>query len=200
MGIAGFYAPRYISDGKVPCMVGGEHLTTLGAFRAVYEKKPDVCVLHFDAHTDLREDYLGEKLSHATVMRRIWEIVGDGRIYQFGIRSGERAEFEWAKKHTNLHPFDCNGLEDAIAELQGKPVYFSLDLDILDTSVLPGTGTPEPGGITFKELLDAVLKLKALKIVGLDVCELSPSLDISGASTAVACKILRELLMIVSVL
>ena len=180
-----------------PLHGGGEHLTTLGAFRAVHEQYPDVSVLHFDAHTDLREDYLGEKLSHATVMRRIWEIAGDGKIWQFGIRSGERAEFEWAKKHTCLHPFDCNGLEDAIAQLQGKPVYFSLDLDILDTSVFPGTGTPEPGGVTFIELLKAVLRLKALNIVGLDVCELSPPLDQSGASTAVACKILRELLMIV---
>lgn len=191
------FARQILSDGKVPCMAGGEHLTTLGAFRAIHEKYPDACVLHFDAHTDLREDYLGEKLSHATVMRRIWEITGDGKIFQFGIRSGERAEFEWAQKHTVLHPFDLIGLEDAIDKLSGKPVYFSLDLDVLDTSVFPGTGTPEPGGATFRELLDAVLRLKALHIVGLDVCELSPPLDTSGASTAVACKILRELLMIV---
>jgi agmatinase len=186
-----------LSGGKIPCMVGGEHLTSLGAFRAVYEKYPDVRVIHFDAHTDLREDYLGEELSHATVMRRIWDIAGDGRIWQFGIRSGERAEFEWAKKHTILHPFDLDGFEDAINMLSGKPVYFSLDLDILDTSVFPGTGTPEPGGVSFRELLDAVLKLSTLSIVGLDVCELSPPLDASGASTAVACKILRELLMVV---
>lgn len=191
------FARRILSDGKIPCMVGGEHLVTLGAFRAVYEKYPDVRVIHLDAHTDLREDYLGEELSHATVMRRIWDIAGDGRIFQFGIRSGEKEEFEFARKHTSLHPFDLNGFEDTVAELRGKPVYFSLDLDVLDTSVFPGTGTPEPGGVAFAELLKAVLKLQALHIVGLDVCELSPPLDISGASTAVACKILRELLIAV---
>ncbi len=195
-GIADF-TRRILSDGKVPCMVGGEHLTTLGAFRAVHAKYPDVSIIHFDAHTDLREDYLGEELSHATVMRRIWDIAGDGRIFQFGIRSGMREEFEWAKEHTFLHPFDLNGFEETISRLHGKPVYFSLDLDVLDTSVFPGTGTPEPGGVTFRELLAAVLKLKELRIVGLDVCELSPPLDTGGASTAVACKILRELLLTV---
>lgn len=190
------FTQKVLADGKTPCMMGGEHLVTLGAFRAIHEKYPDVCVLHFDAHADLRDHYLGESLSHATVMRRIWGIAGDGRIYQFGIRSGERSEFEWAKKHTFLTPFGFTGLTDAIRALSGKPVYFSLDLDILDTAVFPGTGTPEPGGVTFQELLDAVLMLKALHIVALDVCELSPPLDLSGASTAAACKILRELLLL----
>lgn len=190
------FTQKIISDGKIPCMVGGEHLVTLGAFPAVLQKYPDACLIHFDAHTDLREDYLGEPLSHATVMRRIWERTGDHRIWQFGIRSGEKAEFEWAKKHTALHPFDLNGFEDALMQLAGKPVYVSLDLDILDTSVFPGTGTPEPGGVPFKELLSAVLQLSGLQIVGLDVCELSPTLDASGASTAVACKLLRELLLL----
>ncbi len=191
------FSGKVLADGKTPCMIGGEHLVTLGAFRAVHEKYPEVCVLHFDAHTDLRDDYLGESLSHATVMRRIWDIAGDGRIWQFGIRSGEKHEFEWAKKHTFLTPFDFTGLKDAVHALTGKPVYLSLDLDILDTSVFPGTGTPEPGGVSFKELLSALFLLKPLNIVGLDVCELSPPQDPGGASTAAACKILRELLLLV---
>jgi len=191
------FTRKVLADGKTPCMMGGEHLVTLGALRAVHEKYPDVCVLHFDAHTDLRDHYLGESLSHATVMRRIWDTLGDGRIWQFGIRSGEKTEFEWAKKHTHLTPFGFAGLEDAIRALSGRPVYFSLDLDILDTAVFPGTGTPEPGGVTFDELLRSVLSLSSLNIVALDVCELSPPLDPSGASTAAACKILRELLLLV---
>lgn len=190
------FTQKTLADGKIPCMVGGEHLCTLGAFRAVLQKYPDVSVLHFDAHTDLREDYLGEALSHATVMRRIWELTGDGKIFQFGIRSGERAEFEWAKLHTSFHPFNLDGLAETVLKLSGRFVYVSLDLDILDTSVFPGTGTPEPGGVTFMELLDALLKLNGLSIVGLDVCELSPPLDASGASTAAACKLLRELLLL----
>ena len=190
------FTKKVLEDDKLPCMIGGEHLVTLGAFRAVHEKHPDVCVLHFDAHTDLRDEYLGEPLSHATVMRRIWDITGDARIWQFGIRSGEKHEFEWAKRHTFLTPFDFSGLEDAVHALEGKPVYFSLDLDILDTSVFPGTGTPEPGGVGFKELLSALLLLKPLQIVGLDICELSPPQDPGGASTAAACKVLRELLLL----
>lgn len=181
--------------GKLPLMIGGEHLVTLGAVRAVSRKYEDLHILHFDAHADLREEYLGATLSHATVMRRIWDIVGDGKIYQFGIRSADRKEYEWGKEHVSTRLFDFQGLEEVIAGLEGKPVYFTLDLDILDTSVFPGTGTPEAGGVSFQELLEAVLKVSRLNIVGCDINELSPQLDASGASTAVALKILREMLL-----
>lgn len=184
-----------ITEDKVPCMIGGEHLVTLGAVRALYAKYPDLHLIHFDAHTDLREDYLGEPLSHATVMRRVWDMLGDGRLNQFGIRSGERSEFAWAKKHSYLHPFDFETLEMQVQALANVPVYFSLDLDVLDPSVFPGTGTPEPGGVSFDELRRACMLLRGLNIVGFDVCELSPHYDPSGASTAVACKIIRELLL-----
>lgn len=137
----------------------------------------------------------GETLSHATVMRRVWELVGDGRIFQFGIRSGERAEFIWAREHVYTHKFDLNGLDEALESLRGKPVYFSLDLDVLDPSAFPGTGTPEAGGVSFNELMRAVGALKTLDIVGFDVNELSPVYDQSGASTALACKLLRELML-----
>ncbi|WP_099466572.1 agmatinase [Konateibacter massiliensis] len=190
-------ASTILKDNKIPCMIGGEHLVTLGAVEAVAEKYKDLRVIHFDAHTDLREDYLGEKLSHASVIRRVWDIVGDGKIHQFGIRSGEKAEFTWAKTHTNLHKFSFEGLEEAVQECEGYPVYFTIDLDVLDPSVFPGTGTPEAGGVTFLELLDAMKKVSGLSIVGMDVNELSPVYDQSGMSTAVACKILRELLLLV---
>ena len=176
-------------------MLGGEHLVTLGTVRAVAEQYPDLHVIHFDAHTDLRTDYLGEQLSHSTVMKQVWNLIGDGRLHQFGIRSGEKYEFEFAQQHTDLHKFDLNGFEQTVAALKGKPVYFSLDLDVLDPSIFCGTGTPEAGGITFKELLDAVLQLHRLNIVGCDINELSPHYDQSGASTAVACKITREILL-----
>jgi len=152
--------------GKLPFMIGGEHLVTLGAVRAVSRKYDDLHILHFDAHADLREEYLGATLSHATVMRRIWDIVGDGKIYQFGIRSADRKEYEWGKEHVSTRLFGFQGLEEVIAGLEGKPVYFTLDLDILDTSVFPGTGTPEAGGVSFQELLEAVLKVSRLNIVG----------------------------------
>lgn len=184
-----------LEAGKLPCMIGGEHLVTLGAFEQVYKKYPDVRVIHFDAHTDLREEYLGETLSHASVIRRIWDIIGDNKIYQFGIRSGERAEFYWAKEHTKLQKFNFDGLEQAVEVCKDCPVYFTLDLDVLDSSVFPGTGTPEAGGVTFTELLEAIIKVSALNIVGMDVNELAPNLDSSGVSTATACKVVRELLL-----
>lgn len=184
-----------LSDRKKPLMIGGEHLISLGGIRAAYKKYSDLHVIQFDAHCDLRDNYIGEQLSHASVMRRAWEILGDGRIFQFGIRSGERTEFEFAKEHTFLRKFNLSGLDNIITALKNKPVYFTLDLDVLDTSVFPGTGTPEAGGIGFAELIEAIKKLKNLNIVGCDMNELCPVYDTSGASTAAACIILRELLL-----
>lgn len=187
-----------LSANKRPCMVGGEHLVTLGAVEAAVKKYPDLRVIHFDAHTDLRDQYLGEKLSHASVIRRVHDLIGDDRIYQFGIRSGERAEFLWAKNHTILHKFDFTGLADAIVQCQGYPVYLTIDLDVLDPSVFPGTGTPEAGGVSFNELLQAIMAVSQLNIVAMDLNELSPIYDQSGASTALACKVLRELLLAIN--
>lgn len=184
-----------IKANKLPCMIGGEHLVTLGAFEAVFGKYPEIRVIHFDAHTDLRDEYLGEKLSHASVIRRIYDLIGDNKIYQFGIRSGEREEFYFAREHTNLNKFNFTGLSKAIAACRGYPVYFTIDLDVLDPSVFPGTGTPEAGGVTFMELLEAMIVVSELNVVAMDINELSPVYDQSGGSTAVACKVLRELLL-----
>lgn len=188
-------AAQIVADGKLPVMIGGEHLVSLSAVRAISQKYPELHVLHFDAHSDLRDEYLGQKLSHATVMRRVWDILGDGRIFQYGIRSGSREEIEWGKSHLYTNFFNCDNLDVALEKAEGKPVYLSIDLDVLDSSVLPGTGTPEAGGISYNELIFGMLRMKGLNIVGADINELSPHYDHSGASTLVACKVLRELLL-----
>ena len=188
-----------LKDDKLPFMIGGEHLVTLGSIMAVKEKYKDFYIIHFDAHADLRNDYLGQKLSHACVLRRCYNLVGDGHIFQFGIRSGDREEFKFAKEHTEMHKFNFDGLSETVEKLKGKNVYFTLDLDVLDPSIFPGTGTPEAGGVTFDELRKAVtLVCSELNIVGCDVNELSPHYDQSGTSTAVACKIIREMLLAMS--
>lgn len=185
-----------LEAGKMPVMLGGEHLVTLGAVRAMVQKYPELHIIHFDAHTDLRDDYLGERLSHATVIRRCHDLVGDGRIHQFGIRSGERAEWDFAFAHTDFHPFNVKDVLDVVLALGSDvPVYVTLDLDVLDPSLFCGTGTPEAGGVFFQDLEEALLALEALNVVGFDMNELSPHYDASGVSTAVACKVLREMLL-----
>ncbi len=192
-------AEQILADGKTPFMIGGEHLVTLGSVMAVSKKYNDLYIVHFDAHADLRDDYLGQKLSHACVLRRCHEIVGDGHIFQFGIRSGDREEFRFADEHTEMHKFCFDGLEETVEKLRGKNVYLTVDLDVLDPSIFPGTGTPEAGGVTFDELRKALtLVCSRLDIVGCDVNELSPVYDQSGVSTAVACKIIREMLLALS--
>lgn len=189
-------AAEILQGGKIPFLLGGEHLVTLGAVRAAAKVHKGLHILHFDAHADLRADYLGSPLSHACVLRRCHELVGDHRIYQFGIRSGDKAEFDWGKGHVFTHKFDLEGLGEALDALQGKPVYLTVDLDVLDPSVFPGTGTPEPGGVSFDALRRAVTDAcRRLKIVAADVNELSPHYDPSGISTAAACKIVREMLI-----
>ena len=193
-------AEEILKAGKFPLLLGGEHLVTLGAVRAAAAKYPDLHIIHFDAHADLRDDYLGAKLSHACVLRRCHEIVGDGHIHQFCIRSGEREEFQFASRHTDFHPFTFEGLGETVRELKEKqvPVYFTIDLDCLDPSVFPGTGTPEAGGVSFLELLKAIRTVSQANLVGADVNELAPMLDASGVSTATACKVLRELLLAIA--
>ena len=197
------FVANLLRDGKKPVMIGGEHLVTLGAVRAAFELYPDLHIVHFDAHCDLRDEYLDVTISHATVMRRCWDLVGDGRIFQFGIRSGDRTEFEWATgegaagadPRVQMQKFDFGGLSSVVEKLKGKPVYFTIDLDVLDSSIFPGTGTPEAGGVSFIDLISAIREVSRLNIAGCDLNELSPIYDQSGVSTAVACKVLRELLL-----
>lgn len=190
-------AAHILQDGKFPLLLGGEHLVTLGAVRAVAKRHPGLHIIHFDAHADLRDDYLGAKLSHACVLRRCHELTGDRRIHQFCIRSGDREEFRFAGKHTDMHPFGFDGLEETVAALaeQKVPIYLTIDLDCLDPSAFPGTGTPEAGGVSFLQLLKAIRTVCTAQVIGADINELAPSLDPSGVSTATACKVLRELIL-----
>jgi agmatinase len=187
-----------LKDGKKPMMIGGEHLVTYPVIQAMVEQYPDLAMIHLDAHTDLRDEFFGRRLSHATVIKRCHDLLGDNRIFQFGIRSGDKTEFQWAESgHTHLRRYDLGGLEMVIQKLQGRPVYITIDLDVLDPSAFPGTGTPEPGGITYKELLHAFdCFAKLPRLVGADLVELAPMLDPSGASTAVAGKSLREMILL----
>ena len=168
-----------------------------GRAEQILDRYPDLHILHFDAHADLRDDYLGAKLSHACVIRRCHDLLGDGRIHQFCIRSGDREEWRFAKTHTELHPFTFDGLQACCDELarSGAPVYLTIDLDCLDPAYFPGTGTPEAGGVSFPQLLQAILTAAKTNVVAADLNELAPMLDPTGASTAMACKVLRELLL-----
>lgn len=212
---------RHILEaGKKPAMLGGEHLVTLGTVRALAEKYPDLHILHFDAHTDLRDDFLGVELSHATVIKKCWDILGDGRIHSFGIRSGLREEFVFGHDHLDFHPFLIGSrnigkadkirtreelirsYQESIDELartlkaRSIPLYITLDLDVFDPGIMPGTGTLEAGGLSFLEVLDLLLRLEGTHLVGFDMNELSPPYDPTGQSTALALKLLREMLLL----
>ncbi len=178
-------------DGKRVFGIGGEHLVTYPEINAVSEFYDDLAIVHFDAHTDLREEYMGEELSHSAVIRLSTRKVKPENIKQIGIRSGMKEEFEFMKKHNTLAKIYSD-----LESLKNKPVFVTVDLDVLDTSIMPGTGTPEVGGLEFNELIGWFKYLKDFNIVGADVVELAPDYDASGASTAVATKVIRELLMI----
>ena len=191
-------AAEIFEAGKIPFLLGGEHLVTLGAVRAAAKRHPDLVVIHFDAHADLREDYLGVKLSHACVIRRCHDILGDECIFQFGIRSGTRDERQFMRDgHVTTELFSDSTLADVIEKIGPKvPVYLTVDMDVLDPSEFPGTGTQEAGGLTYTQLVsDVRFVCSKLNVVALDNVELSPSLDPSGRSTALACKFLREELL-----
>lgn len=178
-------------DGKRVFGIGGEHLVTYPEIIAVSEFYKDLAIVHFDAHTDLRKEYMGEELSHSAVIRLSTKFVKPDNIKQIGIRSGMKEEFEFMKEHNTL----AKTYKD-LDKLKNKPVFVTVDLDVLDTSIMPGTGTPEVGGLEFNELIEWFKYLKDFNIVGADVVELAPDYDTSGASTAVATKVIRELLMI----
>jgi agmatinase len=188
-------ARETLEAGKHWLGIGGEHLVTYPAVAAYLKQYPDLAVVHFDAHADLRDDYLGEKLSHATVLRRIVDHIGPERLVQIGIRSGPQEEFEWMRRNGTLIHTQAQ-LSEARARLGNRPIYLTIDLDVLDPSILPGTGTPEPGGMTYQELTHWLLALRGLNIVGADVVELAPHYDPSGVSAVVAAKVIREVLLL----
>lgn len=196
--IIGEYVRGLLNDGKVPVGLGGEHLVSWPIFREVYAKYPDLAIVHFDAHADLRENYEGEPLSHSTPLRKAAELIGGRNIYQFGIRSGSREEFQYARENINFYPFEVlEPLKKVLPELAGRPVYLTIDIDVLDPSCAPGTGTAEAGGITSKELLAAIHAMAAanLNVVGADVVEVAPAYDPTEQTQIVAAKLIREILL-----
>ena len=186
---------RILARGKFPILLGGEHLISLPAVEEVLTRYPGLHVVHFDAHTDLREDYLGETLSHSTVMRKLLGPLGEGRLSQIGIRSGTEAEFSLAKRIKSIVPPGHAAVKALAKRLRNRPVYVSLDLDVIDPGFLPGVGTPEPGGLSFRELLDLLIELRGLSIVGFDLVELTPDYDPTGVSAVTASVLLREMLL-----
>lgn len=196
--IIGDYVRGLLKDNKFPLGLGGEHLVSWPVFREMYAKYPDLAIVHFDAHADLREQYEGEPLSHSTPLRKAAGLIGGRNIYQFGIRSGSREEFQYAREHINFHPFEVlEPLKKVLPELAGRPIYLTIDIDVLDPSCAPGTGTAEAGGITSKELLGAIHAMAAanLNVVGADVVEVAPVYDHTEQTQIVAAKLIREILL-----
>lgn len=183
-------------DKKIPFVIGGDHLISYASIKGVKDTYPDLIVLHFDAHADLREDYAGESQSHATVMGKVVRELKIKELYQFGIRSGTKEEWEFAKENTKIFPFEVKGpLQQVINELKGKPIYITLDIDVVDPAFAPGTGTPEAGGITSKELLECIKIMSELNVVGFDIIEVAPAYDVSDITSVLAAKVLRESLL-----
>lgn len=190
-------AGEAFEDGKFPLFLGGEHLISLPVIKAAFEKYGSELVLfHFDAHTDLREEYMGESLSHATVIKRCMDFMEGSSIYQFGIRSGLSEEFLLGSRNTNFYPFEVIGpLQRAVKEIGDRPLYVTLDIDVVDPAYAPGTGTPEPGGCSAREILSAVHLFGACNLVGMDVVEVMGYGDPAGITGVLAAKIIREALI-----
>lgn len=179
------------SAGKKILGIGGEHLVTLAEIEALTDFYNDIAVIQFDAHTDLREEYLGENLTHSGVMKQIGKIIGFENIAQIGIRSGEKEEFELMKTYSTLK---FQHLE--LDKFKDKNIFITIDLDVLDPGIMSGVGTPEAGGLSYNELLGWLKYLKNFNVIGMDVVELAPDIDTTKNSTATACKLIRECLMI----
>jgi agmatinase len=189
-------AGQIFTDRKLPVFLGGEHLVSYPLIKSCFEKYPELVVLHFDAHADLREEYGGESDSHATVMHKVVGMLGKRRVFQFGIRSGTKGEFAFASDNTQMFKDEIfPALNNVITELKDKPVYITLDIDVVDPAFAPGTGTPEPGGCASREILTAIRAMKQLDVVGLDIVEVSPVYDNSEITAMLAAKLVRESLL-----
>jgi agmatinase len=186
---------KIIDDGKYPVFLGGEHLVTLPIVEALLTRFPNLAVVQLDAHADLRDEYLGETLSHSTVMRRVSEILEPGGLFQFGVRSGTREEFSYANTMGSLYDFTEDAFNKSLRRINDKPLYISLDLDVLDPSILPGTGNPEPGGVDFTEMIRFLQILAKARVISFDVVELTPNHDPSEVSSIVTSKLVREMIL-----
>jgi agmatinase len=186
---------KILSGDKFPILLGGDHLITLPIVEELIKNYPQLQIVHIDAHTDLREEYLGESASHCTVMRKLIDHIGEGRLFQTGIRSGTEEEFKLARKMKSIVPHDSSSLSSMVKRIRNRPVYITLDLDVIDPSLLPGVGTPEPGGLTFHEFISLLKKLQTLHVIGFDIVELTPDYDPTQVSSVTASVILREMIL-----
>ena len=197
--IIGDFVDQVLAAGKFPLGMGGEHLVSWPVMKAMYKKYPDLAIIHFDAHTDLREQYEGEPLSHSTPIRKIAEHIGPNNVYSFGIRSGMKEEFEWAKQNgMHISKFEVlEPLKEILPTLAGRPVYVTIDIDVLDPAHAPGTGTVDCGGITSKELLASIhaIARSEVNVVGGDLVEVAPIYDPSEQTANTASKLIREMLL-----
>lgn len=188
-----------LDAGKFPLGMGGEHLVTWPVIKAMFKKYPDMAIIHMDAHTDLREDYEGEPLSHASIIRKSAELIGPKNVYSFGIRSGLKEEFQWAKENgMHISKFEVlEPLKEVLPQLAGRPVYVTIDIDVLDPAHAPGTGTVDCGGITSKELLASIHEIarSEVNVVGCDLVEVAPIYDPSEQTANTASKLIREMIL-----
>ncbi|MGH2348057.1 MAG: agmatinase [bacterium] len=191
-------ALRGIPAGAVPIVLGGEHTVTLGAVAAAGETYPDLAVLQLDAHTDLRDSYDGATVSHATVMRRVADQIGADRVVQLGVRAGTAEEFAYAAAALRHHSRGLDVPSLVWEWLSARPVYVTLDIDVLDPSDAPGTGNPEPEGVSARDLLAFVRRLSQLRVVGFDLVEVSPPYDPSGRTAILAATIVREAMLAIA--
>jgi len=192
------FSYKLYNDKKVPIFLGGEHLVSFPLIKACSNFYSDLVVFHFDAHADMRDAYLNQKLSHATVMRRVGEIIGYNNIFQFGIRSGSEEEINFAKNNTNIFLNEVfRPLQLALKKIpKNKNIYLSIDIDVIDPAYAPATGTPEAGGISSLEMIKSILLLQDYNIVGVDVVELAPYYDIADSTALLAAKMIREILLL----
>ncbi|WP_100401460.1 agmatinase [Bacillus sp. FJAT-42315] len=193
------YIDGLLKDGKFPLGMGGEHLVSWPVMKAVAKKYPDLAIIHMDAHTDLRTEYEGEPLSHSTPIRKIAELIGPSNVYSFGIRSGMKEEFQWAKENgMHISKFEVlEPLKEILPTLAGRPVYVTIDIDVLDPAHAPGTGTVDCGGITSKELLASIhaIARSEVNVVGGDLVEVAPIYDSSEQTANTASKLIREMML-----
>ncbi|MDE5414654.1 MAG: agmatinase [Bacillaceae bacterium] len=193
------YIDKLIADGKFPIGLGGEHLVSWPIFRAMFKKYSDMAIIHIDAHADLRERYEGEPLSHSTPIRKACELIGPENVYSFGIRSGMREEFQYAKESgMHMSKFDvADPLKEVLPQLAGRNVYVTIDIDVLDPAHAPGTGTAEAGGITSKELLEAIhlIANSDVNVIGADLVEVAPAYDPTEQTPIAASKFIREIIL-----
>ena len=192
----GSAAREIVAMGQFPIAFGGEHLLAFPLIMAAYEAHSDLAIIHIDAHADMRPDLWGDTLTHATFLGRVGDVIGFENIKQFGIRSFSKEEWDITRKFDTVRPYNIEVMRAHLESIGNRPIYLTLDLDVLDPGIYPGTGTPEPGGISWDLLIEGLMLFRGRRLVGADCLELSPHYDPTGVSAQTMAKTLRELIII----